>query len=273
MDAELSRPGAGEPEDASGPEPLRPIVTEDGSPTLHSEEYGEPYHNLSGAWLEAQVRYVVPCRIVDRALRGPVRILDIGFGLGWNLAWAWRAVREAAPRTELRITSLEKAPIPPATWLELARRFPDPTIVRGVRKLLEEREFRDGPIHLKLTVGEADETIDGVEEGIDAVFLDPFSPDRNPELWTPRFLAAVRRKVSGGAILSTYSAAVRVRVALLRAGWRPGAGPRVGRKSSGTLASVGEIDPPLPQLPPRELRRLERKARESDHDGPDDANR
>lgn len=248
------------------------ILTEDGTPTLFSREYGEHYHNLSGAFLESRDRYVVPCRVAERARAGGVRLLDVGFGLGFNLALAWAAARAAAPDAPLRIVSLEKSPIAPELWRDLAGDLLEPIIIDGVAELLSLGEHDSGAVSLKLWVGRAEDTIERVGERFDGVFLDPFSPDRNPELWTPRFLAAVRRRVDEGAILSTYSAAVRVRVALLRAEWRIGAGPRVGRKSSGTLASAGDVEPPLPPLPPRESRRLERKARESRDDGADDAN-
>jgi tRNA U34 5-methylaminomethyl-2-thiouridine-forming methyltransferase MnmC len=247
------------------------VLTEDGSPTLFSHEYGEHYHNLSGAFLESRERYVIPCRVIERARAGGVRLLDVGFGLGFNLALAWEAVREAAPGATLRIVSLEKAPIAPEHWRSLAAGLLEPIIIEGVADLLERGEHARGAVSLKLWVGRAEDTIERVGERFDGAFLDPFSPDRNPELWTPRFLAAIRRRVDEGAILSTYSAAVRVRVALLRAGWRIGAGPRVGRKSSGTLASAGDVVPPLPPRLPWGERRLERKARESRDDGADDA--
>lgn len=247
------------------------VLTEDGTPTLYSREYGEHYHNLSGAFLESRERYVVPCRVVECARAGGVRILDVGFGLGFNVALAWAAVRAAAPAATLRILSLERSPIAPGVWRDLSAGLVEPEIREGIAELLERGEHESGAVSLKLGVGRAEDTIERVGERFDGVFLDPFSPDRNPELWTPRFLAAIRRRVDEGAILSTYSAAVRVRVALLRAGWRIGAGPRVGRKASGTLASAGDVVPPLPPLPPRETRRLERKARESRDDGAVDA--
>lgn len=248
-----------------------PVPTEDGSPTLFSEEYGEHFHNLSGAALEARERYLVPCRIVELArARGRLSILDIGFGLGFNVALACEALREGAPEARVRITTLEKSPIPPALWRKLARGLlgggarsrGEEEITEGLATLLTAGEARLGPVEIKMRVGAAEDVIEDLEGPFDAVFLDPFSPDRNPELWTERFLGEVARKCRAGAILSTYSAAVRPRVALLRAGWRIGAGPRVGRKSSGTLATIGEVEPPIPPLTPREQRRLQRRAEE-----------
>ncbi|MFL2859084.1 MAG: MnmC family methyltransferase [Planctomycetota bacterium] len=58
-----------------------------------------------------------------------------------------------------------------------------------------------------------------------------------------------------GGILSTYSSAAKARLALMAAGWEIGLGPRVGRKSSGTVASRGSVDPPL-MAPRREAATL-----------------
>ena len=243
----------------------QPIPTDDGTPTLYSPDYGEYYHNLSGAFLEARGRYVEACRVVERATReGKIRILDIGFGLGFNLALAWQAVREGAPTAALEIVTLEKAPISPQMWRSLSGQIPEPEIVEGVAELLETGVYCRGSVSLKFLVGGAEDTIEWGEEGFEAVFLDPFAPDRNAELWTPEFLRAVRMRTIPGAILSTYSSASRVRIALLRAGWTIGMGARVGRKSNGTIAANGEVDPPLPSLHPRVLRRLGKRASEAE---------
>ena len=246
------------------------VPTEDGSPTVFSETYREHYHNTSGAFLESLERYVIPCRIVERArAMGSIRILDVGFGLGFNLALAWRELRRAAPDAQVHIDSLEKDPIDPSLWRRLAAEMGDPTVVDGVASLLAEGVYEGDSVSLKLWCGGAEDTIDEVEKGWNSVFLDPFSPDRNGELWTTSFLRSLREGAESGAILSTYSAAVRVRVALLQAGWQIGAGPRVGKKSNGTLASAGDVSPPLPSLVPREARRLTRKANEWAEIGPE----
>jgi tRNA U34 5-methylaminomethyl-2-thiouridine-forming methyltransferase MnmC len=73
------------------------------------------------------------------------------------------------------------------------------------------------------------------------------------ELWEQGFLCEVARRMGPRAILSTYSSAFAVRLALRRAGLAVGLGPRVGRKATGTLAS---LEAALPPLEPRTARRL-----------------
>jgi tRNA U34 5-methylaminomethyl-2-thiouridine-forming methyltransferase MnmC len=114
---------------------------------------------------------------------------------------------------------------------------------------------------LRLLVGDARTTLPALpdDERFDAVFLDPFSPQVEPDLWAPEFLARVARRMAAGSRLSTYSASLSVRAALRAAGLRVGPGARVGTKSSGTVASP-DLDPG--QLDARTASRVERRARQ-----------
>ena len=87
----------------------------------------------------------------------------------------------------------------------------------------------------------------------DAVFLDPFSPSREPDLWQEPFLAAIADRMAPGARLSTYCARYSVRLGLARAGLHVGLGPRVGKKAEGTLASPQANLPPLASRVERRL--------------------
>lgn len=242
----------------------RPALTEDGSPTLWSATYQEHYHSQSGAWQEARERYVVPCRVESRVRGGPLRILDVGFGLGWNVAWTVHEALRVRPDAEVEIVSFEKELLPAAVLEPLWAEFPNPEVVSILRgaTAATDRRWERGGISLQLHIGPAELEIQQVSGPFDCVFLDPFSPGKNPELWQVGFLREVFARCRDGAVLSTYSAATRVKVALLAAGWRIGPGPRVGKKSSGTVGARGSVEPPLPEFEPRELRRLTKKAQE-----------
>lgn len=237
-----------------------PVLTSDGSPTLFHEGAGEHYHSLSGAHLEARQRFVWPCRIVETALlRGRVRILDIGFGLGTNLAWAVHEVQRCAPGATIEIVSLEQDLLSLSRLAPHLDALPEARLSVMLRGLVTHLRWQQPGVDLTLVVGDATREILKIETGFDAAFLDPFSPKRNPEPWKAPFLASVRSLMADGGILSTYSSARAVRIALLRSGWQIGLGPAVGTKSSGTLASAGSVIPALPQLDEKLRRKLENR--------------
>ena len=73
-------------------------------------------------------------------------------------------------------------------------------------------------VSLTLHIGDA--TRISLPEGhFDAVYLDAFSPDVNPECWTADFLAQLKTHMAPGAKLTTYSAKGVVRRALLQSGF------------------------------------------------------
>jgi tRNA U34 5-methylaminomethyl-2-thiouridine-forming methyltransferase MnmC len=251
--------------------PWREVATGDGSWTLFHEEVGESCHSLAGAWQQALERYARACRLAERALAGELvacRLLDVGTGLGLNLAAALAELD--ASGVPLRALTLELDPSVIELGLALYERT---ELARGpwepwhapVRRALRAALARPGEAvelgrggALELRLGDARTTLPtGDPRTFDAVFLDPFSPARAGALWEEGFLAEVARGMASDAWLSTYSAAFRVRLALARAGLRVGRGPRVGKKGEGTLASPGNVPP---ALSPRLARRLERRA-------------
>lgn len=256
----------------SGAGDWRWVRTADGSPTLVHPGHGEACHSRAGAWTEARERHVLACGLRDRLARGEhLAVLDVGTGPGLSLAALVDAAQGGPGR--LRITTLELDERAPRAALAQAARE-DPAAPwtgpwRRVARALAEalgrepagdgaREVELGPgAILRLVLGDARRTLPalGTGERFDAVFLDPFSPAVDAALWEREFLGEIARRMVPGSILSTYSAATRVRVALGAAGLRLGLGPRVGTKREGTLAGP---DLAGPALPPKLVRRLAR---------------
>ncbi len=253
--------------------------TDDGSHTL-VDPAGRSCHSLAGAWSQARERYVAGVELAERQVGGRVRLLDVGTGLGLNIAAALEACTRAG--LALEVVALEASPEP----MELAAREPEPAaepwhgaVAGALARALGEvarrpRAGRAQPLassswtplgeggRLRLLLGDARELLPVHDPAwqCDAVFLDPFAPAEDPGLWEPRFLAAVAARMAPGARLATYCAAVAPRVALVAAGLEVGRLGRVGAKSEGTVASRGPA--PLEPLPPRLARRLARRAEE-----------
>jgi tRNA U34 5-methylaminomethyl-2-thiouridine-forming methyltransferase MnmC len=206
------------------------IKTEDGSCTIRSEEYNENYNSDSGALEEALKKYVEPC-----CIRDGMNILDIGFGLGYNIGMAIHKAKN------LKITSLEKDPFILRTVQTLIVPFWFNKSYGLVKKAALHLEYADDSYQINVLLGDARETIKRIiindeKAKFDAVFLDPFSPPKNTELWTIEFFKEIRDRMKKGAILATYSCAGIVRRNLKAAGFEVKNGPSVGRRSPGTLA-------------------------------------
>lgn len=258
----------------------RRVPTADGSPTFVHPGHGEACHSDSGAWTEACQRYARACRLAERSRPGAVvRVLDVGTGLGLNIAAALAAVEGAEASLELVTmeSDLEVVraaleafgdgshPAAPSSDLPADLEVAWRPVRRALALALEAEPVLPAqgvPLgrlgRLRLLLGDARRTLDALpaRPAFDAVFLDPFSPRVAPELWQPDFLARVARRMAPGSLLSTFSVSLAVRAGLVAAGLRVGPGPRVGRKAAGTLASPDGIVPPLD---PRTRRRLERR--------------
>lgn len=244
----------------------KPVRTQDGSLSFAHPVHGQTCHSDSGAWLESLERYARATRIRETALRtGRVRLLDVGTGLGWNLA---AAVHELPHGAGMQVLCLEsdRTVLEAALALHASEGLANTEPARGayervavlLRELLEHGSARAGNIEARILFADARKSLQACpEHDFDAVFLDPFSPGVDGDLWVPEFLAEIASRMAPQGILSTYTVSMGVRAGLLAAGLRIGAGPCVGRKASGTLASKESALEPLPEAL---LRKLERRA-------------
>ena len=203
---------------------MQQILTKDGSITFHNEKYGESYHSVSGAIEESFKKFAEPCCVKDR-----MRILDICFGIGYNSLAAVHMSKD------LEIVGLENDK-------KILEKIKDVKVSDELKEDYEiikkaaESGYDDGKLKIKIIAGDARNTIKEVDGEFDAVFLDPFSPKKCPELWTLEFFIEIKKKIKKGGILATYSCARIARDNLKKAGFEVKDGPVVGRKAPGTLA-------------------------------------
>lgn len=212
---------------------MKRLITKDGSVTYYNEVYDDIYHSMSGALEEAKEKYTKPCRIGMLAKTGRVRVLDICFGLGYNACAALDAALDADPDVKFELIGLESDPKILALTEGLDPEFENYGMIRS---LARDLSFRQGGIDMKILLGDARKTICDVKGEFDALFLDPFAPKKQPELWQAGFFSDIRGRMKRNAVLATYSSASSVRKNLEKAGFRVKDGPKVGRATPSTLA-------------------------------------
>ncbi|MGK7946201.1 MAG: tRNA (5-methylaminomethyl-2-thiouridine)(34)-methyltransferase MnmD [Microcystaceae cyanobacterium] len=225
-------------------------ATDDGSYTFFSPTFEELFHSHSGAKQEAEKKFIEPCQLYQKAQTlNQITLLDICYGLGYNSAAALSAIWSVNPACHITLIALEfDANVPEqASQNQLLAQWTAP-IPQLLSRLARDKEITTDTLKATLYINDARKNIQLLQNQLkaDAIFLDPFSPPKCPQLWTVEFLKCVAHCLKPEGYLATYSSAAAVRIALQLAGLKIGSTQGVGRRSPGTVASFqGTRLPPL----------------------------
>ncbi len=222
-----------------------PLTTDDGSFTFWSDTFKEHYHSKVGARTEAETKYVEPSGLRKKLEQGPVKLLDVCFGMGYNSL----AACEAATATKsgyLQVTALE-IDVTVVTVAGQHLQTPSDACLNWnelISELAVHGHAGHAPFSIELLLGDARAKLDRAGENgpFDIVFLDPFSTQRNAELWTLDFFRRLKTLLTERGLILTYCAALPVRGGLLQAGFSVGETPAAGRKRGGTIAAIQTED-------------------------------
>ena len=235
--------------------PWIPQLTQDGSFTFFSEEFGEAFHSRQGAKSEAFQKFAMATQLAEKALSAsPLRLLDICYGLGYNTATAIETIWTANPECSIEVYGLELDATVPQAAIGLIESWSDSvqsdSVQQALRDLAFKQTYQSDRLTAKLLIGDARQTVLQLDFQADAIFLDPFSPRRCPQLWTVEFFQAVSQCLAPTGRLATYSRSASVRSALLQTGFAIGSIPTTDSHaahewSQGTIASFYKEDLPL----------------------------
>ena len=213
---------------------MKKIITPDGSVTFHNEQFDESYHSRSGAKEEAVKKFAEPCQIAEMAKKGHIRMLDVCFGLGYNTAAAIDTALEVNPTCIIDVVGLEIDEEILQAILELENSFQCFDMIKEAVK--QKYQYSKNNINIKIILGDATQTIKTIEAEFDAVFLDPFSPKKCPQLWTKEFFDDIYKLMKKNSRLATYSCARIVRDNLKNSGFTIQNGPQLWRRGPSTIA-------------------------------------
>ena len=169
------------------------VETEDGSHTLFSEEFNEPYHSTKdGALHESLEKHVKPAFALLKH-KSSLTILDICFGLGYNTFATLYHIKKSKLPTKVHILSPEF----------------DEELIRSLESFVYPKEFdeiqpiiqalsrnffyEDEQFKIKILLGDARQTVPKIKEKIDIIYQDAFSPTHNPLLWSREFFADIAK--------------------------------------------------------------------------------
>lgn len=216
------------------------IKTQDDSITLWSEFFNEACHNLSGAYAETIYNYIEGCQVVEKIRNSKnkqLNFLDVGFGLGvglWAVIDTLRANLEFIKDKHISYTSIELDK-GLCEW-SLSYLFGRQTLKNSLIDQHWDKNNHTFCLNIKLDndikfaatiyIGDARKTLPMASENnrlhlFNIIFQDPFSPKKNPSLWTVEWFAFLKSVADPSeASLATYSSSVSIRKSMLKAGWK-----------------------------------------------------
>ncbi|MDP3414033.1 MAG: FAD-dependent 5-carboxymethylaminomethyl-2-thiouridine(34) oxidoreductase MnmC [Polaromonas sp.] len=199
----------------------------DGTP--YSPRFGDRYRSELGGLGQSREVFLRGCGLPEAWAHQPQwRILETGFGLGLNFMVTWQAWRAdpARPRL-LHFVSTEAFPAGAADMLRAAAAHPELMplaqqlqaqfwgLLPGVHRLV----FEEGRVLLSLCIGDTKAVLREQQFEADAVFLDGFSPSKNPDIWDLHTLKAVARCCRRGTRIASWTIARAVLDGLAQCGF------------------------------------------------------
>ena len=212
---------------------IEPAVVEMRDGRAFSPRYNDIYFSNGGP-IDSHRVFLEPAKVGQRIARNPVfTVAELGFGTGLNfVVTATEFLRKRSNPSRLRFVSFEKHPL---TLLDL-RQVGQPwdQSLPFVNQLLDQyppavagwhrRFFEGGDIELSIYIGDVvtgfRDFLERDQRGVDAWFLDGFSPDRNPAMWQESMLSRLHTLTRVGGSVTTFSAAGSVRRILQRNGFQ-----------------------------------------------------
>lgn len=201
--------------------------TAGGSP--FSPRFGDRYRSELGGLDQAREVFLKGCGLPEAWAGQPQwTVLETGFGLGLNFLVTWAAWKADPDRSGLlHFVSTEAFPAGAADVLRSARTHPELIpfaeqlhaqlwgLLPGFHRLVLE----GGRVLLTLCIGDTKAVLREQSFEADSVYLDGFSPQRNPDIWDLHTFKAVARCCRRGTRIATWTIARSVRDALAECGF------------------------------------------------------
>ena len=215
---------------------------DDGTPggSPYNPRFGDRYRSELGGLNQAREVFLHGCGLPAAWASQPQWcILETGFGLGLNFLLTWQAWKTDPLRPRLlHFVSTEAFPASADDVLRGAAFHPALLpfaqqlqrqlwgLLPGTHRLV----FEGGRVLLTLCIGDVKTMLRQQTIAADSVYLDGFSPARNPDMWNLHTCKAVARCCRRGTRIATWTVARSVRDALAQCGFTvsksPGCPPK-----------------------------------------------
>ena len=245
------------------PEPIEWLDDGTTSGAPFNPRFGDRYRSEMGGLEQARNVFLAGCGLPAAwGSQAQWRVLETGFGLGLNFLVTWAAWKADPLRPKLlHFVSTEAFP---ASADDVLRGVADHAELHPLALQLKAQlwgllpgfhrlVFEGGRVLLTLCIGDAKAMLRQQQFEADSVYLDGFSPSKNPDIWDVHTLKAVARCCRRGTRIATWTIARSVLDALSQCGFvvhkTPGSPPKRDNLE-------GQYNPPWEPKKPARLTRL-----------------
>ncbi len=195
------------------------VLTKDGSYSLRSVFFQENFHSLLGALEETKLKFTSTSNL-QRFNGKSLNVLDICFGLGYNTASLINELIKQKSYLNLYALEIDKKPLEYSLSNKSFLKLWAPKVKRIFESLYRNDYFDDQFFKCRILWGDAREKINIIPSStkFDLIYLDGFSPQKCPQVWTIEFLSKVVEKLNPHGYLITYSSSAAVRKTLRNLG-------------------------------------------------------
>jgi tRNA U34 5-methylaminomethyl-2-thiouridine-forming methyltransferase MnmC len=200
------------------------FITEDGSHSVYSEQFGVTYHSTHGAiqetqhiFIEAALKYFIHKKGV-----GKIKILDIGFGTGLNVFMTFLESLKQGLNVELTTIEVYPLSISTAEQLNYSQLLNVPQF-DAIFKQLHKLSWEDKHV-ISENFSFQKHLLDFQNithvNSFDIIYYDAFSPESQPELWESEMLQRMFNALKNGGVMTTYCAKGSFKRALKSVGFQ-----------------------------------------------------
>ena len=195
------------------------VLTKDGSYSLKSVFFQENFHSLSGALEETKIKFTAPSDL-KRFEDDSLNVLDICFGLGYNSASLLDQLIRQKSFLNWYALEIDKKPLEYSLRNKSFLKLWPPKVKKIFESLHRKDSFEDQFFKCNILWGDARKKINIIPSShkFDLIYLDGFSPQKCPQVWTIEFLSKVTEKLNPQGYLITYSSSAAVRKTLRNLG-------------------------------------------------------
>jgi len=243
------------------------INTKDGSISFRHKKFNENFHSIDGAYNETKNKFINPSRL-KRFQNKSINVLDICFGIGYNSALLFENLIIGLSTLKWYGLEVDKRPLNYALNDQKFNNLWNPKVVKILDALNIKGTYKNKSFDCDLIIGDARKEIIKLpkEVNFDLIFLDGFSPQKCPEIWSYEFLSQIKNKIKYDGYVITYTSSAAVRKSLKNLGFNlfnilPDLSNK-NRWSIGTLATFDnqQNNPYITQLSEMEIEHLNTKA-------------